>query len=88
MDQLEIFLRLSFCGLSILISIISLLSLRKIKEIKIAFASLGFLIFAIEGILVTVGIFVPAVETLITTKVLIGSSLLALLFFYLSLLKR
>ncbi len=88
MNELEIFLRISFLGLSTLISVISLLSLIKIKEMKIAFASLGFLFFTIEGILVTLGIFFAGVETIVTPVILVGISFLALIFFYLSLLKR
>lgn len=88
MNELEIFLRISFLGLSTIISMISLLSFLKIKEMKIAFASVGFLLFTIEGILVTLGIFFTGVETMVTPIVLIGISFLALIFFYLSLLKR
>ncbi len=62
MNEIEIFLRFSFLGLSTLISIISLISLIKIKEMKIAFASIGFLLFTIEGILVSIGVFSSAVE--------------------------
>jgi hypothetical protein len=88
MNELEIFLRCSFLGLSTLISIISLVSLTKIKEMKLAFASVGFLIFTIEGILVSIGIFSSAIETMITPVTLIGISFIALIFFYLSILKR
>ncbi len=88
MNELEIFLRVSFLGLSTLISVISLLSFVKIKEMKVAFASLGFLLFTIEGILATVGIFFAGIETMVTPVVLVGISFFALIFFYLSLLKH
>jgi hypothetical protein len=88
MNELEIFLRFSFLGLSSLLSIISLLSFTKIKEMKIAFAVVGFLLFTLEGALVSIGVFSTAVETIITPATLIGISFLALIFFYLSLLKR
>jgi hydrogenase/urease accessory protein HupE len=88
MNEFEMFLRFSFLGLSTLISIISLLSLKKTKEMKIAFASIGFLIFAIEGFIVSIGVFLPVVETMITTSMLVGFTLIALIFFYLSILKR
>ncbi len=88
MNELEIFLRFSFLGLSSILSIISLLSLIKIKEMKLAFASIGFLLFTIEGILVSIGVFSSAIETIITPATLIGIGFLALIFFYLSLLKR
>jgi hypothetical protein len=48
----------------------------------------GFLIFTIEGILVSIGIFSSAIETLVTPVTLIGISFIALIFFYLSILKR
>jgi hypothetical protein len=55
---------------------------------KIAFAVVGFLLFTLEGALVSIGVFSTAVETIITPATLIGISFLALIFFYLSLLKR
>jgi hypothetical protein len=87
MNEIEMFLRFSFLGLSTLISIISLLSLKKTKEMKIAFASIGFLIFAIEGAIVTIGVFSPIIENMINTSILIGFTFIALIFFYLSILK-
>jgi hypothetical protein len=88
MNELEIFLRLSFLGLSTLMSIISFISLIKTKETKIAFASIGFLLFTFEGILVSIGVFSPDVEQFITTEVLVGTTFISLIFFYLSILKR
>jgi hypothetical protein len=88
MNEIEIFLRLSFLGLSALISIISFISLIKTKEMKIAFASIGFLLFTLEGILVSIGVFSSTVEHFITTEVLVGTTFISLIFFYLSILKR
>jgi hypothetical protein len=88
MNEIELFLRFSFLGLSTLISIISLISFLKTKEIKIAFASIGFLLFTLEGIIVSIGVFSPAVEHFITTEVLVGTTFISLIFFYLSILKR
>ncbi|MCX6664151.1 MAG: hypothetical protein NTZ75_07880 [Euryarchaeota archaeon] len=88
MNELEIFLRLSFLGLSTLISIISFISFIKTKEMKIAFASIGFLLFTLEGIIVSIGVFSPAVEQFVTTEVLVGITFISLIFFYLSILKR
>ena len=88
MNELEIFLRLSFLGLSTLISIISLISLIKTKEIKIAFASICFLVFAMEGIIVSIGVFSTVFENMITTELLVGAAFISLIFFYLSILKR
>ena len=88
MNEIELFLRFSFLGLSTLISIISLISFLKTKEIKIAFASIGFLLFTVEGIIVSIGVFSPAVEQFVTTEVLVGITFISLIFFYLSILKR
>ena len=88
MNELEIFIRFSFLGLSAIISIISLASLIKTKELKIGYASLGFFLFTLEGILVSGGIFSSTIEHLNTTGVLVGMTFFALIFFYLSILKR
>ena len=88
MNEIELFLRFSFLGLSALISIISLISFLKTKEIKIAFASIGFLLFTVEGIIVLIGVFSPVVEQFVTTEVLVGTTFISLIFFYLSILKR
>jgi hypothetical protein len=88
MNELEIFLRFSFLGLSVILSIISFLSLTKIKEMKLAFAFVGFFLFTLEGLLVSIGVFSSAVEIIITPATLVGLSFFALIFFYLSLLKR
>jgi len=88
MNELELFLRFSFFGLSLIVLLISLLSLKKMKDIKIAFAVLGFLFFAIEGSIILLGIFFPSIEILVTTELLIGAPLIALVFLYLSILKR
>jgi hypothetical protein len=88
MNEIEIFIRFSFLGLSTLISIISLISLVKTKEIKIAFASIAFLLFTVVAIIVSLGVFSPAIEHLITTEVLIGTIFISLIFFYLSIVKR
>jgi hypothetical protein len=88
MNEIEIFIRFSFLGLSMLLSIISFISFVKTKEMKIAFASIGFLLFTLEGIIVSIGVFLPVVEQLITTEVLVGMTFISLIFFYLSILKR
>ena len=88
MNELEIFLRFSFLGLASILTIISLLSLIKIKEMKLAFAFTGFFLFTLEGLIVSIGVFSATVESFITPVTLIGLSFIALIFFYLSLLKR
>jgi hypothetical protein len=88
MNEIEIFVRFSFLGLSTLISIISFISFIKTKEMKIAFASIGFLLFTLEGIIVSIGVFLPSVEHFITTEVLVCTTFISLIFFYLSIVKR
>ncbi len=88
MNEIELFLRFSFLCLSTLLSIISVISFLKTKEIKIAFASIGFLLFTFEGLLVSIGIFSSTVEQFVTINVLIGATFVSLIFFYLSILKR
>jgi hypothetical protein len=88
MNEIEIFVRFSFLGLSTLISIISFVSLIKTKEMKMAFAAIGFLLFTLVGIIVSIGVFLPAVEHFVTTEVLVGTIFISLIFFYLSILKR
>lgn len=87
MDELEIFIRFSFLGLSTLLSIISLISLVKTKEIKIAFASISFLLFTVLGIIVSLGVFSAVIEQVITIEALMVMLFFSLIFFYLSILK-
>lgn len=88
MNEIEIFLRFSFLALSSIMCIISVLSTQKAKDLKIVYASLGFLVFTIEGFLLSIGVFLPSVETMITKTVLVGTSFIALVFYFLSILKR
>jgi hypothetical protein len=88
MNELEIFLRLSLTGLSIVITIISLTSFFKLKDGKLALATLGFFLFAVEGGLLSIGIFSPIVEAYVTVELTVGIAFLALIFFYLSIVKR
>lgn len=88
MNDIEIFVRLSLAGLSLLITIISLVSFVKVRDGKIALASTGFFFFAVLGVLLCFGIFFPAVEAFVSVELTAGIALLALIFFYLSILKR
>jgi hypothetical protein len=55
---------------------------------KMAFASIGFLLITVEGIIVSIGVFSSAVEQFVTTEVLVGMTFISLIFFYLSIVKR
>ncbi len=88
MDDLEIFLRLAFLGLASLMFTLSLMSLAKTKETKIALATVGFSLFVVEGIVLAGGIFSSGLEGLATTGFLVGMNFVALIFLYLSIIKR
>jgi len=88
MSELEIFLRIAFLGLGLILLILTIASLIKLKETKIAFAAVGFSIFVVEGIILVGGIFSNGLESIVTTKFLVGASFIALVFFYLSIIKR
>ncbi|UCG69351.1 MAG: hypothetical protein JSV09_16500 [Thermoplasmata archaeon] len=88
MSELEVFLRIAFLGLGLILLILTIASLIKLKEIKIALAAVGFSIFVVEGIVLVGGIFFNGLEVLATTKFLVGANFIALIFFYLSIIKR
>ncbi len=88
MSELEIFLRIAFFGLSLILLILILASLKKVKETKITLAAVGFAIFFIEGIVLIAGIFYEDIESVVTIEFLVGVNFIALVFFYLSIIKR
>lgn len=88
MSELEVFLRIAFLGLGLILLILTIASLIKLKETKIALAAVGFSIFVVEGIVLVGGIFFNGLEDLATTRFLVGANLIALVFFYLSIIKR
>jgi hypothetical protein len=88
MNDLELFLRLSFTGLALILTSISVASYAKIRHGKLALATLGFGLFTLEGTLLSLGAFLPTIEAFISTELLIAVSFIALIFFYLSILKR
>ncbi len=88
MSELEVFLRLAFFGLAILIFVLSLLSFIKTKETKIALATVGFALFALEGMILVGSIFCTSCERLISISFLVGVNFFALIFLYFSIIKR
>lgn len=88
MSELEVFLRLAFLGLAFLMFTLSLMSLAKTREIKIVLATIGFGIFVIEGVVLAGGIFYSGLEDMVSTSLLVGVNLVALIFLYLSIIKR
>jgi hypothetical protein len=88
MNELEIFLRIAFFGLGIIILVLTVISFIKVKELKIALASVGFGIFMAEGAVLVGGIFLETLENLVTPAFLVGANFIALVFFYLSIIKR
>lgn len=88
MSELETFLRIAFLGLGIILFILTIASLFKTKELKIALASVGFAIFMVEGAVLVGGIFFETLENMVTPAFLVGANFIALVFFYLSIIKR
>ena len=88
MNEIEVFLRLAFFGLGAILFALTLGSMWKTREMKISFAAIGFGIFAFEGLLLAVGIFSNNVEETITTGLLVGLNFTAMVFLYLSVIKR
>ena len=88
MNEIDIFLRLAFLGLTSLIFVLSSSAALKTKEMKLIFAATGFGIFMIEGIILAGGIFNDTMESLVTVSFLVCANFVALVFFYLSIIKR
>ncbi len=88
MNELEIFIRLSLAGLSCVITVISFLSFLRVRDSKIGLASLGFFLFAVLGVILSLGIFFSAVESFVSVELTAGIAFLALIVLYLSILKR
>lgn len=88
MEEIEIFLRLTFMGLACILTALTLASWNRAREPKLLLATAAFGIFAAEGILLAVGIFNEAIEALNTIMALAAMNFLALVFLYLSVLKR
>ena len=88
MNEFEVFLRLAFAGLALIMLGLSLVSLWNTREMKMGLASAGFGIFAAEGIMLAMGIFVESIESAVTPGYLVGLNFLALVLLYLSIVKR
>lgn len=88
MGELEIFLRIAFLGFGLLLFILTFASFIRVKEMKMAFATAGFAVFLIEGIILVAGVFLKGFEEIVTMNFLVGANFIALVFFYLSIIKR
>ncbi len=88
MNEVEVFLRLGFLGLGAIMFTLSLSSWVKTREPKMGFAVLGFGTLLAEGAILALGIFCSCAEDLVSTLLLAGMNLIALIFLYLSILKR
>ena len=88
MSELEVFLRLAFFGLAIILFMLSLLSFMRTKETKIALATVGFGLFAFEGLILAGSIFCDRCGDLVSISFLVGVNFLALIFLYFSIIKR
>lgn len=88
MNELEVFLRLAFFGLGAILFALTLGSMWKTREMKISFAAIGFGIFALEGLILAAGIFSENAEAMVNTAFLVGMNFVAMVFLYLSIIKR
>lgn len=88
MNELEIFLRIAFLGLGIILLILTIASFLKVKELKIAFLACGFALFVVQGTMLVGGIFSKGLEEMVSMESIIGANLIALVFFYLSIIKK
>jgi hypothetical protein len=88
MEEIEIFLRLAFAGIGLIMTALTIASWNRTREPKLMLATAGFAVLAAEGILLSLGIFSDGVEAMNTTLTLVGLNFLALVLIYLSVLKR
>lgn len=88
MDEIEIFLRLAFAGLGLILAGLSAVSWFRTRENKVMLAAAGFTVLAMEGVLLAAGAFSADIESMNTMASVIGLNFLAMLFLYLSILKR
>jgi hypothetical protein len=88
MDELEIFLRLAFAGLGLILTCLTAASWVRTREPKIMLAALGFGVLAAEGLLLAFEVFSDDPGGLIGLPMLVGLNFIAMVFLYLSVLKR
>ena len=88
MEETEIFLRFGFLGLGLVLTGLTIASWHRTRETKLLLAASGFGTLAALGALLCAGVFSEDLEALNTTMMLIGLNFLALVFLYLSILKR
>jgi len=88
MDELEVFLRLAFAGLGLILTCLTAASWARTREPKIMLAALGFGVLAAEGLLLVFEVFLEDEGSLIGFPLLVGLNFLAMVFLYLSVLKR
>jgi len=88
MDEIEIFLRMAFVGLGLILAALTFFSWYKTREMKIMLAAFGFGTLAAEGILLAAGIFSEVIEDHNSILAMVSLNFLAMLFLYVSILKR
>jgi hypothetical protein len=88
MDEIEIFLRLAFAGLGLILTVLTFASWARNREPKVLLAGLGFGTLAAEGLMLSAGAFSAKIEEMNTTLALVGLSFVAMVFLYTSILKR
>ena len=88
MEEVEIFLRLAFAGIGLILTVLTLAAGLRTKEPKVMLAAAGFGALAAEGLMLTFGIFSEDIEAFNSILVIVGLNFLAMMFLYFSVLKR
>lgn len=88
MDEMEIFLRLAFAGIGLILTALTAASWARAREPKVLIAALGFGTLAAEGLVLSAGVFSDSAEGLVGIPLLVGMNFLAMLLLYISILKR
>lgn len=88
MDEVEVFFRLAFAGLGLILTALTFASWFRTRESKVLLAGVGFGMLAVEGIMFIAGVFSEDIETYNTILTLVLLNFLAMVFLYLSILKR
>jgi len=86
MDEAEVFLRLAFAGLGLILTVLTFAAWARTRQTKVLLAAIGFCVLAVEGILLAAEVF--SGDALIGIASLVGLNFLAMVFIYASVLKR
>ena len=89
MDNLQLFFTVALMGFSLILFVISAIAYKRIGSPRLMLVSLAFCIFFMKGLLLTLGLFVDAIDEVIYSSVwiiILDFGIMA--FLYLSVVKR